>query len=73
MNKIQTSIEHIKEQIKYAKDKLIAAEAKVECLEEILERLEIIEMSKSIPHIEPLQEILNVVNLEPNGTIITNK
>ena len=68
MNKIETSIEHLKIKVKYAKQRILVAETETKCLEEILERLEIIEMNKSIPHIEPLQEILNVVNLEPNGT-----
>jgi len=68
MNKIQTSIEHIKEQIKYAKDRIIAAEAKVECLEDILERLEIIEQNNSIPHVEVSEPKFQFVNIETNGT-----
>ena len=68
MNKIQTSIDHIKEQIKYAKDRIIATEAKIECLEDILERLEIIEQNKSIPHVEVSEPKYQFVNIETNGT-----
>jgi hypothetical protein len=68
MNKIQTSIEHIKEQIKYARDRIIVAQAKVESLEDILERLQIIEQNESIPHVEVLKPKYKFVHIEANGT-----
>jgi hypothetical protein len=73
MNKIESAITDVKMKIKNAKQKVLIAEAEYKCLEDVLERLEIIERDKSIPHVEALQEILNVVNCEPNGTTIMGK
>ena len=68
MNKIETSIEHLKIKIKYAKERILVAETESKCLEDILQRLEIIQMSKSIPHVETAQEKFQFVNIETNGT-----
>lgn len=72
MNKIESAINDVKMKIKNAKQKVLIAEAEYKCLEDVLERLEIIERKDSIPHVEVSKEILNLVNLEPNGTGVTN-
>lgn len=68
MNKIERAIRDIKMEIKNAKQKVLIAETQLKCLEEQLNNLENIEGDKFIPHVEVSKEILNVVNLEPNGT-----
>ena len=44
--------------------------AEIYSYEYILSKLEKIEGDKYIPHVEVSKEILDVVNLEPNGTTI---
>ncbi len=68
MNKIEAAINDVKMKIKNAKQKVLIAEAEYKCLEDVLERLEIIERKDSIPHVEVPQEKINIVNFDPHGT-----
>jgi uncharacterized protein YjaG (DUF416 family) len=68
MNKIERAIQDTTTELKRLRNMKICFDSKIEALEEQLESLESIERDKSIPHVEVSKEILNVVNLEPNGT-----
>ncbi|MFY8160492.1 MAG: hypothetical protein ACOVNU_04120 [Candidatus Kapaibacteriota bacterium] len=68
MNKIERAIKDTTTELKRLRNNKLCIDSKIEALEEQLQSLESIERDKSIPHVGALQEILNVVNLEPNGT-----
>lgn len=72
MNKIQRAIYETKASLKYLKRQRTDLNGQIHAYKEHLEGLKSIEEDDSYPNVEALQEILNVVNLEPNGTGITN-